>query len=243
MAASLLPRLSWQAQRALESHWKIVCRRIDRYAIRFLDAVRAAQAARGRTAAVDLVARWVVGPEPSALGLQAWERDRAAAYAYHEVGELERAARCLRAALIDHLCSHGSCRFAPDALAYLFLAAGQGLEAALTCRHLPTWVVPPTSVVPPGRLPRLVDELVLAHRDAGCDVRSLPVRVAELDSNEASIRERAKRMLIERGPSVSPALRSAAGTAGAAARATINELLVDWALDRAAVRFFSAALG
>jgi len=130
VAGSLLPVLDPEGRALLQEDWRAFAGAIDWYEGILGNRVAEADRTHGRRVAVRLVERWVARGVITRR-LTRWPRDRLAARAYHDVEEYELAARYLRASLIEHHCTSGSCRVGPSALAYLYLQAGRGFEAVM----------------------------------------------------------------------------------------------------------------
>jgi|SRR5579862_6754464 len=128
----------------------------------------------GRRFAVRLVEQWVARGV-IAKRLTQWPRDRLTARAYHDVGEYERAARYLRASLLEHHCTSGPCRVGPSALVYLYLLAGRGFEAVMA--SMPYGSARGVlherldDLIGERRIARLVDEVIAERRRSAAGTR------------------------------------------------------------------------
>jgi hypothetical protein len=217
--------------------WRRLCVRYRRDLVGLAETTERLRGRRGAVAALERVtAGWGV----PALD---WQRDREAACAYHWLREPERAARHLRRSLIEHLCGSGSCEVAPGALVYLYLEAGCGLEAVLTARLFGGHCAfvrdaLPIDLISDVRLRGLIDELVLEHRSSPADTRRISELVLGVTSGDADVRREALGELRKQGPTVSAVLFSAMRSLDPHGRSRIHGLLIDWALDRAARRFW-----
>ena len=242
MSASLLARLPADWQRIFEGKWMMFERRVESYGSRVLRDVDAARRERGRDVAIGVVERWMADDEGHDRRLELWRRDRLAACAYDRLGEPVRAARHLRASLVTHHCGGGSCWFAPEALQFLYLQAGEPFKAGLTARSFtgqrgPAFGPPFRDFLTTAHLRRLVVEVVALHRDAPADpqVGSL---IDTLRHEAPDVRATALRTLERLGPASSPALLAAARSCAPETRDRIDALLGDWALTHAAERLF-----
>jgi len=174
VGGSLLPLLDPEGRALLEDHWRAFAAAIVWYDRVLGKRVTDADRSHGRPFAVRVVERWVTRGV-IARRLPEWPRDRIAARAYHELGEFERAARHLRASLIEHHCTSGSCGVGPSALVYLYLQAGLGFEAVMA--SMPFGSAPGllhdrvTALMAERRIARLVDELIAERRRSATGAR------------------------------------------------------------------------
>jgi len=160
---SLLPLLDPEGRALLEDDWGTFAAAIDWYEGILGKRIADADRTHGRRFAVRLVERFVARGVITRR-LTQWPRDRLTARAYHDVEEYELAARYLRASLLEHHCTSGSCRVGPSALAYLYLLAGRGFEAVMA--SMPYGDAPGllhdrvSELIGERQMARLVDELI-----------------------------------------------------------------------------------
>ena len=158
----------------LEDDWRAFETAIEWYEHVLGNRMADADRTHGRRFAVRLVERWVARGVITKR-LTQWPRDRITVRAYHDLGEYERAARYLRASLLEHHCTSGSCRVGPSALAYLYLQAGRGFEAVMA--SMPYGSAPGfvhdrvNDLIGERRLARLVDELIAERHRSTPGVR------------------------------------------------------------------------
>ena len=166
---SLLPLLDPEGRAMLEDDWGTFAAAIDWYEGILGKRIADADRTHGRRFAVRLVERFVARGVITRR-LTQWPRDRLTARAYHDVEEYELAARYLRASLLEHHCTSGSCRVGPSALAYLYLLAGRGFEAVMA--SMPYGSAPGllhdrvNELIDERRMARLVHELIAERRRA-----------------------------------------------------------------------------
>ena len=164
---SLFAVLDPESRAMLEDGWRTFAAAIDWYEGTLGKRIADADRTQGRRFAVRLVERFVASGV-IARRLTQWPRDRLTARAYHDVEEYELAARYLRASLLEHHCTSGSCRVGPSALAYLYLLAGRAFEAVMA--SLPYGSAPGllydrvNELIGERRMARLVDELIGERR-------------------------------------------------------------------------------
>jgi len=169
VGGSLLPVLDPDCRAILEDRWNAFAAAIEWYDRVLGNRIADAQGTHGRLFAVRLVERWVARGVITRR-LTQWPRDRLTARAYRDVEEYELAARYLRASLIEHHCTSGSCRVGPSALVYLYLQAGRGFEAVMA--SMPFGDAPGllhdrvNELIGERRIARLVDELIAERRRA-----------------------------------------------------------------------------
>jgi len=176
----------WDTRAGVEAialeEWKWFCGRVDYYARSLLTLVSATVESDGRAAAFALVERFAQGADLLPFQYLPYQRGRAAACAYHSLGDLPRAADELRRSLHLHYCSQSSCLFAAGALVHLHLESGSLLLAVVTAHAARQrgWWLPMScgdQLLGPDHIPALLSFL----RDDTAGGAVDPALVAALD--------------------------------------------------------------